>query len=149
MGKKKWVEQWLDPNDELKEVEVDPDVFYDYFLSIPTVKSQRYFKEYKTLFLAKIKDGDKKKFAQELGWTDDEDLEDLFDGWKKLYEEWEEEKCKLHNYENRVGEDASQRDDAEEKKITKKVRRIEKEMTEEIRGYFKEKVSDASVLFMF
>ena len=141
MGKAQWLEQWLDPDDALTEVEVDKDVFYDYFLSIPTVKSQRYFKEYKARFLARIKDGDKKKFAQEVGCTDDEDLEDLFARWQKLYGEREEEKSKLHKW-NRVGE----RDNED---TAKKVRRIEQEMTTEIRAYLKGKVSDACALFMF
>ncbi len=166
MGKTPWIEQWLDPGDVLKEVEVDQDVFYDYFLSIPTVKCQRNFKEYKARFLAQIKEGDKTKFAQEVACTDDEDLESLFARWQKLYGEWEEEKSKLHGEweeeESRFGVFdqlrrfvktnwlvQGKRDESERITIAKKVRRIEKEMTAEIRVYFKEKVSDASALFMF
>jgi hypothetical protein len=53
---KGWVEEWLSPPDELADAAVEPDVFSDYFLSLPNVKTQNGFKQYKTTYLGKLKD---------------------------------------------------------------------------------------------
>jgi len=46
-SKKGWVDVMVDPPDAIKEVEVDADVFFDFFLSIPQVESRRRYKECK------------------------------------------------------------------------------------------------------
>jgi len=46
-SKKGWVDVMVDPPDAIKEVEVDADVFFDFFLSISQVDSRRRYKECK------------------------------------------------------------------------------------------------------
>ena len=137
MGKD-WVEDWLDPDDELKEVEVDPDVFYDYFLSIPTVKCQRLFKQYKTQFLAKIKDGKAEEIAQDLGIPNNQEaIKDLKE-MKDEYDQWKVEKGKWVEAKKKRPFNSGETD--EEKKLKKAVRDREKGLTGGIKEYFKDKV---------
>jgi hypothetical protein len=157
---KKWVEHWLDPDDDLKEVEVDPDVFYDYFLSIPSLKCQRHFKEYKSQFLAKIKDGTPQEFATAVGCKDDDELEKHFVLWQGQHKAWEAARGEL---------EAAKRAGKEEKnnysflqsvcgcgnekdnviaKCESKVRAIEKKLTEEIKEHF-EKVRNKICVHLY
>jgi hypothetical protein len=143
MGKKKWVEQWLDPNDELKEVEVDPDVFYDYFLSIPTVKCQRHFKEYKTQFLAKIQGGNAVDFAKDVGYPDDPELERHFKNWKTQHDAWKDASWKLQAVERKLNNPENEEEKAqakifekESKALTQTVRGIEKSLTQDMKEHF-------------
>jgi hypothetical protein len=148
MGKE-WVEHWLDPDDVLKEVEVDPDVFYDYFLSIPVVKNQRHFKEYKSQFLAKIKDGTAKEFATAVGLKDDADLENYYELWQEQHKAWEVARGELEAAK-RAGEEEKKnysflqsvcgcgyKKDNVIAKCESKVRAIEKKLTEDIKNHFK------------
>jgi hypothetical protein len=139
MGKD-WVEHWLDPDDDLKEVEVDPDVFYDYFLSIPTVKCQRHFKEYKTQFLAKIQNGTAEEFAKEVGRPDDLGLQAKFQGWIDTHKEWKKEN--LNWSEAKASKNAEK-----EKMLARKVRELEASLTSSIRDHF-DQVRNASYLFV-
>jgi hypothetical protein len=124
------VVDWLDPDEDLKEVDVDPDTFYDYFLSIPTVKCQRLFKQYKSQFLSKIKDGDAEEIAKDLGRPD---KTQAFQALKNKYGElkevnWEWKKAKEQKNDNQI------------KILRHKKRLIENTITHEIREFFKGQV---------
>ena len=140
MGKD-WVEHWLDPDDDLKEVEVDPDVFYDYFLSIPTVKCQRHFKEYKTQFLAKIKDGSPEEFAKDVGQPNDENLKVYFSELQQGYKVWQQ-----HNWD--LKEAVSNENVADVEKLSMKKRKAEEGLTLLIKEHF-DKVKKHVCLFFY
>ena len=131
MGKD-WVEDWLDPDDDLQEVEVEPDVFYDYFLSIPTLKCQRVFKQYKTQFLAKINEQDAHEIANDVG---DPTLVGFFEQTKDTYNEWKKLNWAWTFEKEQAGE-------ASEKatKLKELVRKQERKITERLREHFKGKV---------
>jgi hypothetical protein len=143
MGKQ-WVEHWLDPDDVLKEFEVDPDVFYDYFLSIPTVKCQRHFKEYKSQFLAKIKDCDADEFAKDVGVPLNE-VKNLFEDWKEKYISWRDLTWKLKETEMKCDDPTTDEKQAkvfaeDVKDLKQQKRGIESLLTQDIREHF-EKVT--------
>jgi hypothetical protein len=134
-----WVEEWLGVNpNELTDVEVEPDVFYDYFMSIPTVKFQRRFREYKCRFIAKIRDDDANKIAQDLGIPNNQELIDDLNDMKKQYQIWQEEKWKWE--EAKVNRPFKAGETDEEKKWKKAVRDREKGLTLIIKEHFKDKV---------
>jgi hypothetical protein len=46
-SRRNWMDDVVDPGDAIQDLEVDSDIFYDYFLSIPQVKTIRRFKDRK------------------------------------------------------------------------------------------------------
>ena len=49
------LEQLVQPTDDLNEIEVDPDVFYDYFLSVPSVQSKRQINDLKEGYIERLR----------------------------------------------------------------------------------------------
>ncbi len=53
-SRRNWIDDVVDPEDAYQHLEVDADNFYDYFLSIPLIKSVRRFKDQKQEWYEKL-----------------------------------------------------------------------------------------------
>lgn len=57
------LDDFVEPSDALEEIEVEPDVFYNYFLSVLSVKSKCMFTNLKEGYLERLKTIDAQKLA--------------------------------------------------------------------------------------
>jgi hypothetical protein len=53
-SKRDWIDDTVNPQDAMQEIEVEADIFYDFFLSIPLIKSVKRFKDTENEWLAKL-----------------------------------------------------------------------------------------------
>ena len=53
-SRRDWIDDTVNPGDAIQDIEIDADIFYDFFLSIPNIKSIKRFKDYEHEWLAKL-----------------------------------------------------------------------------------------------
>lgn len=126
--KKDVFEEWVRPSDELTEIDVDPDVFYDFLFSIPSVKSKRNFNEYKPEYIAKLKEEPANHIAKLWALQDEETVREI-----------EAQKTSLKHYETLRQEDLfGELDQADRRTMRTKL----KHATTELKWYMKNKVRE-------
>ena len=59
------MEKWIAPDDAPTEVDIEPDVFYDFFFSLPSIKAKNALNNLKTGYLEKVKDANFDDFHDE------------------------------------------------------------------------------------